>query len=144
MAEKVLVRQNNQFEISFQASDPHDEEEALDPVSYIHQLTPYGMMLASLGSCTTIVLHTYSQNHGLNLEEVEIVLKYERVFKEDCENCEHIDRYEEHIEEEIQFFGDLSPDERKKLMRIAHQCSIHKMFESGIEIKSQMARPEQG
>jgi uncharacterized OsmC-like protein len=142
MTEKVIVRQNNQFEISFRASDPQDESPEVFPINHIHELSPYGMMLASLGSCTTIVLHTYAQNHGLNLEEVEISEEYERVFKEDCEDCENIDRYEEYIHEEIQFFGDFSPEVRDKLFHIAHQCSIHKMFESGIQIQSKMAQPE--
>lgn len=86
MGEKVKIRQNNNFEIQFWGSDPHDaESDALLQVTHLHALTPYGMMLASLGSCTTIVLHTYAQNHHIDLREVEILLEYERSFDDEAE-----------------------------------------------------------
>jgi uncharacterized OsmC-like protein len=136
MGEVVLVRQNNRFEIEFRAADPEQGDEELHPVAHIHELSPYGMMLASLGSCTSIVLHTYANNHGVPLDEVAISEEYDRIFREDCEDCEEIGRYEEKIKETIWFFGDLDEAARTKLFHIAHQCSIHKMFESGIEIES--------
>jgi putative redox protein len=137
VTEKVVVRQNRQFEIGFWAMDPEDpESEELHQVDHIHQLTPYGMLLASLGSCTAIVLHTYSQHHDVDLQEVELQVSYARVFKEDCDNCEEIERYDERIYEEIQLDGGFSSAERDKLLHIAHQCSIYKMLQSGIQIES--------
>jgi putative redox protein len=141
MAEHLIVRQNNKFEIEFRARDPHDpESDEIKPVTYIHALTPYTMLLASLGACTAIVLHTYAQNHDVNLQEVELHLHYERVFQDDCENCEEIERYEERITEELTLRGDLDESTRQKLFRIAHQCSVHKLMESGIEISSQLSK----
>jgi putative redox protein len=96
------------------------------------------MLLSSLGGCTAIVLNTYAQNHQVDLHEVELRLRYKRVFKEDCENCEHIERFDEQIDQELVLSGDLSDDERQKLSYIAKQCSIHKMMEAGVEIHSQL------
>ena len=139
MTEKVVIRQNNKFEMGVWAVDPEEQEsEELQAVAHIHDLTPYGMLLASLGSCTAIVLHTYAQNHGVDLEEVEVQLQYERVFEEDCENCEEIERYDEQIEEEVVLSGDLGSEEYGRLSRIAHQCSIYKMLDSGMRIKSHL------
>jgi uncharacterized OsmC-like protein len=142
MPEHVIVQQNSDFEIAFQAADPEAEEgaEGSEPqdVYHIHEMTPYGMMLASLGSCTTIVLHTYAQHHGVALDEVEIDLRYQRIFAEDCEDCEGIDRYEERIQQEIKFRGDLAEGDRERLFHISRQCSIHKMFERGIKIESHL------
>jgi putative redox protein len=73
------------------------------------------------------------------LKEVTIDLRYERVFHEDCENCEEIERYEEQIEEQIAFEGDLSDRQRDKLLHIAHQCSIRKILEDGLKIESRLA-----
>lgn len=137
MSEMVLVRQNSRFEIGFWALETEtEEEEQFQPVMQIHDLSPYGMLMASLGSCTTIVVHTFAQNHDIDLDEVEIVLRYERDFDEDCENCLEIERYTERIKEEIEFSGNLSEKDRSKLAMVAHHCSIHKMLESGIEIES--------
>jgi putative redox protein len=139
MAEVVVVRQNSRFEIAFLASNENEDPSApLEPVEHIHELTPYGMMLAGLASCTTIVLHTYAQNHDIPLEEVEIRVAYERIFQEDCVNCEQIEQYDEQILEQISFSGDLTPDQRKRLERVAHFCPIYKMYMDGVDIKTSM------
>jgi putative redox protein len=139
MAEHVIVWQNRKFEIEFRAQDPHaPESDESQPVVHIHELTPYTLLLASLGACTTIVLHTYAQNHDVALQEVESRLRYERVFRHDCENCEAIERYEEQIDQELALRGDLTDEERKKLFHISKQCSVHKMLQAGIEIHSQL------
>jgi len=139
MAEKVIVRQNKNFEVGFWAVDPNQpDSDDYQHVHGLHEITPYGMMLVSLGTCTAQVLFSYAQHHDVNLEEVEFHLSYDRVYKEDCEDCENIDRYEERIYEEVALFGDLSDSEKEKLFKISHQCPIEKMFRNGIEINSEL------
>jgi uncharacterized OsmC-like protein len=139
MAKHVIVRQNRAFEIEFRVLDPRDSEsDETQPVTHIHELTPYTLLLASLGACTTIVLNTYAQNHDVDLQAVETHLRYKRVFQHDCENCEEIERYEEQIHEELTLTGDLTGEERKKLFHISKQCSVHKILEAGLEIRSQL------
>ena len=140
MSEKVIVRQNNRFETEFLAIDPHHPDaDEFQSIAHLHALTPYGMLLASLGACSAIVLHTYAQNHAVDLQSVELRLAYDRVFQEDCETCTEIDQYEEQIDKEIELVGDISPADRQKLLRIAHQCPIHKMLMNGIKIESRLA-----
>jgi uncharacterized OsmC-like protein len=140
LAEKVKVYQNRNFQIGFWAVDPETDSDEYQPVQQVYDLTPYGMLLASLGACTAIVVNTYAQHHGVSLEEIELELIYDRVFADDCQDCEKIERYEEQISVEIRFSGDLNPDQHNRLMRIAQQCSIHKMLESGIDIESSEMR----
>lgn len=139
MSEIVIIRQNQYFETEITALDVENQSSDFLPVSELHEVTPYGLFLTSLGSCTSIVLHTYAQNHHIHLQEVEIRLEYRRLFQEDCQNCEDARPYEEHISEEIALRGDLTEREREKLFKISHQCPIHKMLQSGIEIRSQLA-----
>lgn len=138
-AERIVVRQNSEFEIQFLAPPAEAEPEHLHPVADIYQLTPYGMLLAGLGACTAIVLHTYAQYHDVALREVELRLTYDRVFAEDCKDCEHVEAYTEQIEEEIVLVGDLTPEERRRLFVIARQCPIHKMLAHGIAVRSRLA-----
>lgn len=141
MSEHVIVRQDSEFHLQVWAFDPEtalEEEDEPEEVSRLHALTPYGMMLASLGGCTAIVVHTYAQHHNLDLEQVTLDLRYRRDFREDCDNCEQTERYEERIEEMIRLEGDLDEPQRERLFKIAHQCPIYKMFEQGIEIASQL------
>lgn len=142
MAERVIVRQNSEFETEILAVDPHVPDDEFQPVEHIHQLTPYGMLLAGLASCTAIVLHTYAQYHGVDLQEVELHAQYDRVFADDCEDCEGIDEYKEQIEEEIVLTGDLTPKQRMRLYTISKQCPIHKILQHGIEVHSHLLEEE--
>jgi len=140
MGEKVIVRQNSRFETEILALDPHDPDaHHFYPVGDVRQLTPYGMLLAGLGSCTSIVLHTYAQHHGVDLREVELRLQYDRVFADDCEDCEGIEEYREQVEVEIALSGGLTPQERKRLLRVSRHCPIHKILKQGIEVQSRLA-----
>ncbi|MGB9776194.1 MAG: OsmC family protein [Anaerolineae bacterium] len=142
MSEQIIVRQNREFLTEILAPDPHHPEDPqVYPVEHIYHLTPYGMLLASLATCTAIVLHTYAQNHGVALEEVELRLGYERVFADDCRDCEAIDEYREQIVEEIVLKGNLSPQERQRLLIVSRHCPVHKMLHQGIEVVSRLAEP---
>ena len=44
-------------------------------MEHIHQLTPHGLLLAGLGGCIAILLHTYAQHHRLILREVELHIR---------------------------------------------------------------------
>jgi len=135
MAERVVVRQNDRFELEVLASDPHKESsQAVERVEHLHNLTPYGMLLTSLGSCTAILLHSYAQNRGLKLREVELDLSYARDFKQDCDNCEVADQYDERIDLEIALSGELTEQERERLLLVSWQCPIHKIIKSGIQV----------
>ncbi|MFZ6028680.1 MAG: OsmC family protein [Chloroflexota bacterium] len=138
MSEKVIVRQNKNFEIGFWVADPEQtKSEHYSLVRGFHEVTPYAMLLISLAACTAQVVLVYARNHGIGLEEVEFRLAYDRVYREDCENCEQIERYEEQIYEQIEFFGDLQAAEKDKLFHIAHQCPIEKMLKQGIRVHSE-------
>lgn len=135
MAEIVVVRQNSRLETDFLAADTEAADAAereLHPVHAMHEMSPYGLLLVSLGACTAILLHSYARNHNVKLEEVEMRLTYGRVFATDCKECEEKDKYSEGIEAEVGFVGDLPPAERNKLFLIAQHCPVHKILHNGI------------
>jgi len=139
MAERVIVKQDRKFHTQFSAADPEDiQSNVFEPVEDIHQLTPYGMLLSSLASCTALVIHTFAQNHDIKLQEVELHMSYQRVFREDCEDCEEERDYSEEISERILLEGDLSSADREKLLHVAHFCPIYKMMVDGITINSSL------
>jgi putative redox protein len=139
MGERVIVRQDSDFMMEVRAADPHDpQSDEFVTVHHIHQLTPYGMLMASLGACTAIVLHTYAQHHGVNLDEVELRLDYDRIFAEDCAECEMIEKYKEHIDEAISLIGDLTDRDRDRLYAVSRHCSIHKILTDGMEVESHL------
>jgi putative redox protein len=137
MSEKVIIRQKRNYETDFMALDPDGPgADKPRPVQGIHELTPYGMVLAGLGTCTAFVVNTYAEHHNVNVDVVELKLEYQRIFKDDCVNCEAIDKYEEQISMTVGFEGDLTAQERDKLFKISMHCPVHKMLKSGITVKA--------
>jgi putative redox protein len=143
MSEKIIVRQNRRMEVEVLAAESEGEHAGeLQAVGRIHELTPYGLLLAGLGTCTTVVVHTYARNHDVQLERVEVAVEYRRDFQEDCEHCEEIEGYDEAILEDTRFEGSLSAEEHATLQRVAELCSIRKMLESGVPVVSSEAEEE--
>ena len=128
--DKVVIQQNQNFQIAVRAQGERDEK--LRQVAHIHELSPYTMMLTSLGLCTCVVIQSYAHHHGVDLETVKTTTIYRR---EENEETSGPGDFEEWIEETIELEGDLSDDERDRLIHVGHQCSIRKMFESGIDIQ---------
>jgi uncharacterized OsmC-like protein len=129
--DKVVVRQNQRYEVTMMVQA--EEDKHLHQVSEIYELSPYTMMLASLGLCTGVVVHSYAHHHGVPLEMAEITTTYHR---EEVQDPDAATPYNEWIEEAVTFEGDLSEKQLTVLERVAHHCSIRKMLESGIEIRT--------
>jgi putative redox protein len=145
MGERVIVRQNSQFETEVLAQDPHNpDDQAFYPAGDVRQLTPYGMLLAGLGSCTAIVMHTYAQYHDVPLSEAELRLEYDRVFADDCEDCENIHEYKEHIRMDIAVSGNLTQKDLDRLSVVSSHCPIHKMLARGIEVHARVIEEGKG
>jgi uncharacterized OsmC-like protein len=87
-----------------------------------------------------VIRRNYARHHRIELDEVELVIDYQRVFKDDCEHCEEISKSEEQIKMDISFKGNLTPQEYEKHYKVSLQCPIHKMLKNGIEVKSQLAK----
>ena len=134
--EVVVLKTGPDLIPEFLASDSEaaeDELRELHPVHAIHELSPYGLLLASLAECTAILLHTYARNHQVPLHQIELRVTYARVFAADCKDCEKAQTYTERIEAEVGLVGDLPPAERNKLFLIAKHCPVHKILHSGIQ-----------
>lgn len=144
MSEQIIVRQDNNYQVGFWTVDSlQPESEEFQQVQNLNELTPYGMMLVSLATCTSQVVLSYAKNHQIDLDEVELRLTYERDYKDDCDRCEGITQYGEIIAKEMIFYGNLTPEIRQKLLGIALHCPIHKIFTQGVAINSKWVLSEQ-
>ena len=97
---------------------------------------PYSLLLAALGSCTSMTLLMYARRKHWNLERVTIRLSQERVHSKDCLDCEtKTDGFVHRIERKIKLEGDLDEDQRKRLMEISLACPVHKTLSAPIVIR---------
>jgi putative redox protein len=97
---------------------------------------PYDLVLAGLGACTSMTLRLYADAKQLPLTRVSVRLAHNKIHAKDCENCETVEGMIDHIERAITLEGDLTPEQRKRLMEIADKCPVHRTLESEVEIKT--------
>jgi uncharacterized OsmC-like protein/esterase/lipase len=105
-------------------------------------LNPYGLLLAGLGACTSMTLRLYAERKALRLERVTVRLEHSRIHAADCENCETQEGMVDRIDRAITLAGDLSQEERTRLLQIADKCPVHRTLTSEVEIKT-VEQPEE-
>ena len=100
--------------------------------------TPYDLLLAALGSCTSMTVAMYARRKGWPLERVTVRLRHSRVHVEDCAACETQDAKLTVIDREIVLDGSLGDDQRARLLAIANRCPVHLTLTSRIEIRTML------
>ncbi len=87
--------------------------------------TPISLLLAALGSCTSITLKMYAERKGLPMTGTETFLTHEKRGDRDV------------IDREIIIHGtSLTPEQRKRMMEIADMCPVHKMLSGSADIST--------
>ena len=76
----------------------------------------------------------YARRKGWSLQAVTVQLRHSRVHAVDCAECEtkegHIDR----IEWWFRLTGELTGEQRARLLEIAQRCPVHRTLVSQIDI----------
>ena len=101
---------------------------------------PYEYLLAGLGACTSMTLRMYARHKKLPLERVAVTLRHDRVHADDCADCEHTEGKIDLIERRIAITGDLTDEQRARMLEIADRCPVHRTLTGQIEIRT---RPDE-
>lgn len=96
--------------------------------------TPYDLLLAALGTCTSMTVGLYARTQNWPLEDITVRLHHERVHARDCAECAHESRSLDRITLTLELAGPLTEDQRSQLRQIAARCPVHKTLTSNIQI----------
>jgi len=95
---------------------------------------PYELLLGALGSCKSMTVSLYARRKGWPLRNVDVRLSHQRVYKKDCEDCEDKNGMLDRVEVTLSLDGDLSTEQRARLMEISEHCPVHKTLMGDIQI----------
>jgi putative redox protein len=99
--------------------------------------TPYDLLLAALGACTSMTIKGYAERKGIPLTRVVVELEHSRHHASDCaSDCEGGAMKIELIGRAIELVGDLTAEQRASLLAIADKCPVHRTLESRPRIRT--------
>jgi uncharacterized OsmC-like protein/alpha/beta superfamily hydrolase len=98
--------------------------------------SPYEYLLAALGACTSMTIRLYADLKKIPLRRVAVQLKHDKIHAVDCENCETKEGKIDRIDREVTLEGELTAEQRAKLMEIADKCPVHRTLDSEIDVRT--------
>ncbi len=89
--------------------------------------SPSELLAASLGACTSITLRMYADRKGWDMADVNVEVSFTR---DPEKNMSTFTR-------KIQFTGNLTDEQKERLMKIADNCPTHKALTNPITVNTE-------
>lgn len=119
---------------------PHHHVVADEPLAYggtNKGLSPYGLLAAALGACTSMTIRMYARRKEWSLTHVRVDVTHDKVHAQDATTAsEKIDMFRR----EITLDGALDQTQQERLLEIADKCPVHRTLERSSTIETVLAK----
>ncbi len=95
---------------------------------------PFDLVMAGLGACTSMTLRMYAERKQLPLTRVSVHLRHEKT------DIDGVAR--DVIHRDIALEGELSAEQRQRLLEIANKCPVHRALSQSIQLTSKLLQVE--
>lgn len=99
-------------------------DEPIDKGGRNQGFSPKELLASALAACTSATIRMYADRKEWDLQEVKIDISLD-----DSEGITSINR-------RIEFIGELTQDQKKRLIAVANACPVHKILTNTIEINT--------
>lgn len=87
---------------------------------------PFELVMAGLGACTSATLRMYAERKGFALTRIAIALSHDKL---DIDGTPR-----DRIQRTITLEGDLTDEQRQRLLDIAGKCPTHRILAHGLQL----------
>jgi putative redox protein len=126
----VTVAEGGRLNRSVAIGPHHLTADEPEPMSDDAGPTPGELLLAALGSCTSMAVRAMADRHGWPLERVDVAVRFGE---------------QGHIVKNVGLTGDLDPAQREQLLAAAGRCPIHRLLTREakiVTVPALLAEPE--
>ena len=96
--------------------------------------SPYEFLSAGLAACTVMTIQMYARRKKWEVENVSCHINYSKEHAVDCEHCEEDSAKIDTFTREIKLLGNLSEEQKKKLLEIADKCPVHRTLHTKTQV----------
>ena len=101
--------------------------------------SPYQLVSAGLAACTSMTIRMYARRKEIPLGSVVVDVEHDKIHAKDCADCEATTGKIDVFRRTIRLTGDLTPEQRAKLLEIADKCPVHRTLEGEVKIETTAA-----
>jgi uncharacterized OsmC-like protein len=103
--------------------------------------SPYELLAAAIGACTSMTLRMYARAKGWPLQRVITTIRHDKIHARDCAECETKEGRVDRLQREIELEGPLDEVQRKRLLEIAERCPVHRTLSSEVKVITRLKTP---